>query len=462
MRRVARGVREADGYPSDVPYVNTFICELAPAWLDHVALIQGWAPPERRSGFSWCDLGCGRGISTAILGATHVNGDFHGIDVMAGHIAEAQRLASEAGIRHVHFRKADFAAAIKLDLPQFDYIVAHGVYSWIDPAAQDSLCQFIDRRLKPGGLVYISYNALPGRAADLPLQRLLHRLGAHGSGDRLLRVAAAAQHLDSLLSLKVPALIASPMAIARKKHPERFPLAYLVHEFMVPHWTPFSVTEVRAAMARIGLTAVGSATLLENYDRFVLGETARKVLARFAEPDTRELVRDFLIDQFFRRDVFVRQGRRLGEHARRLRLYSSSLSLVRPISEIRYRIATPAGLLRFDEPAARRIVASLATSPRSLAEIGSRRDADEILASALVLCAAGIIRPVECGRTDTGGIERAILRRLGSSGEILWLPLPCGTAVATPRALLQFRRWGKKIEDKKLASWRAFLAGQGI
>jgi SAM-dependent methyltransferase len=462
MRRVAWQLRQADRYPSDTPYVKTFTRELAPAWLDHVALIQGWAPPERRSDFNWCDLGCGQGVSTAILGATHLNGDFYGIDRIADHIAEARWLAIEAGIENAHFHKADFAAAIRLDLPQFDYIVAHGVYSWIDPAARDSLCRFIDRRLKPGGLVYISYNALPGRAADLPLQRLLHGLGAHAFGNSQLRVAAAAKHLDTLLALKVPALVMSPMAKARKKHPERFPLAYLAHEFMVPHWAPLIVTEVRAAMARIGLTPVGSATLLENYDRFVLGVAARKVLAAFAEPDARELVRDFLIDQFFRRDVFVRHGRRLGEHARRLRLYSSSFSLARPLSEIRYHIATPAGLLRFDKPVAREVVTALAGRPRSLAEIASLCEAGDVLASTLALCAAGMIWPVERGRTNTTVVERAILRRLGGAGEILWLPLPCGTAIAAPRALLQFRRHGRKIKGRKLVGWRAFLVAQGI
>ena len=55
---------------------------LAPAWLDHVALVGGIEPPARRAGFAWCDLGCGQGITALILAATHPGGVFHGIDAM--------------------------------------------------------------------------------------------------------------------------------------------------------------------------------------------------------------------------------------------------------------------------------------------------------------------------------------------------------------------------------------------
>jgi SAM-dependent methyltransferase len=456
-------MRHADGYPSDVPYLPTFISELAPAWLDHVALIQGFAPPERRGSFAWCDLGCGLGISAAILAATHCNGDFHGIDLISEHVEAARRLAADAGIANLSFHEADFEAAAALKLPQFDYIVAHGVYSWIGPEAQNSLRRFIDRCLKPNGLVYLSYNALPGRAADLPFQRLVRRLGEPASGDTVSRIGFALEHLDCLLALKAPALVASPLAMARKKHPKRFSLAYLAHELLGAHWSPLAVTEVRAAMAQIGLQPVGSATLIENYDRFVLGKAARETLAAIADPDGRELARDFLIDQFFRRDLFVRQGRQLSDHARRLRLRASHFSLARPSNKIKYECATPAGRLHFGKPVARRIVAALAHRPATLAEITPRaQDADDVLANALLLAAAGALMPVEAEPVSTASLERAILRRLGGSEEILWLPLPCGTAVAPPRALLQIRRDGKAPAKRNFADWSSFLAAHGI
>ena len=65
--------REINGYMTDIPYLRDFKPMLAPAWLDHVALAGGVEPPARQDGFAWCDLGCGQGVSAAILAAT---GDF--------------------------------------------------------------------------------------------------------------------------------------------------------------------------------------------------------------------------------------------------------------------------------------------------------------------------------------------------------------------------------------------------
>jgi len=103
-------IPQIGGYVADVPYVRNFIRHTAPAWLDHVALVSGFAPPERDSGFAWCDLGCGQGVTAAILAATHPKASFHGIDAMPVHIDSARRFASEAGIPNVSFHAADFGS----------------------------------------------------------------------------------------------------------------------------------------------------------------------------------------------------------------------------------------------------------------------------------------------------------------------------------------------------------------
>jgi len=66
---------------------------------------------------------------------------------MPEHIAGARRLAKRAGIANLTLHACDFAKAASLGLPRFDYIVAHGVYSWIDPRARETLRYFIDRHL---------------------------------------------------------------------------------------------------------------------------------------------------------------------------------------------------------------------------------------------------------------------------------------------------------------------------
>jgi SAM-dependent methyltransferase len=363
---------EANGYPTDVPYVRTFFRSLAPTWLDHVAIVSGFNPPERGAGFTFCELGCGQGVTTAILAATHPDGHFHGIDVMPSHIEHARRFATEGIIANINFHTADFATAAGMDLPGFDYIVAHGVYSWVNAESKAALRAFIDRHLKPGGLVYISYNAIPGRANDLPLQRLMRALGKSFPGDSISRFTAAATIVDRLADLKPPALAASSFLHRLRKNNKRLAEPYLVHELMSENWEALCVTQVRAEMATLGLAPVGSATLIENFDSLVLGRDARKALAAICENDVRELARDFLITQSFRSDVFVRAGRRLNEDERYQRLQATTFALARPRRAIKYSMATPAGRLRYGNAAARDIVSVLSAGPASLAEITAK------------------------------------------------------------------------------------------
>jgi SAM-dependent methyltransferase len=446
--------RESSGYPADIPYLRDFKPMLAPAWLDHVALVAGVEPPARRDGFTWCDLGCGQGVTAAILAATHPAGAFCGIDVMAVHIDHARRLAAEAALTNVRFHAMDFAAAIDLELPLFDYIVAHGVYTWIDRESQNALRRFIDRRLKPGGLVYLGYNAMPGWSRDLPFQRLVGELGRTFPGGDAERFAAACVIARALAGAGVPALAASFTVCELQERPEDYTPAYLVHEFMPAAWQPLYVTEVRAAMVAIGLAPVGSATLNENFDWMVLDDKARAMLAAITDVDTRELVRDFYLDQRFRCDIFARGNQQLGPDERASRLSSSTFALARPFPA--------AGSLAHDKPAARAIVGALAAGPRSLAGLLSKPATSVDLTTLLTLCAAGDVMPVEPGHAAVGDLNRTLFGRIDRPEEIHWLALPCGTALAVDRKLLRRLRDGEEIDDGRFPGWRRFLASHGI
>src|SRR5437868_5950519 len=428
--------REDYGYAADIPYLRDFKPMLAPAWLDYVALAAGIEPPSRRDGFAWCDLGCGQGVTAAILAATHPCGVFHGIDAMSAHIDHARRLVAAAAIPNLQLQAVDFAATIDLELPQFDYIVAHGVYSWIGLEAQRAMRRFIDRRLKPGGLAYLSYNAMPGWARDLPFQGLLREFGRTFQGDNLGRLTAAAELARTLAGAGVASLAASFIVKELRERPEDYSPAYLVHEFMPPAWQPLYVTEVRRDMATIGLEPVGSATLSENFDWMVLDEAARKTLAMITAPDARELVRDYYLDQRFRRDVFARGNRRLEPGERAERLTMSTFALARPLSAIRYETTTPAGSLGYDSPRAQTIVAALAA--------GRPPDTSDLQAL-LTLCAAGDIIPAEPGHAFVGDLNQVLCGRVDGPEEIRWLALPCGSAVEVDLDLLRALRDGISI-----------------
>ena len=450
------------GYVTDVPYTRGFHRELAPEWLDFAATISGISPPVQDEGFSWCELGCGQGVTTVILAASHPRGRFVGIDLMPEHIAHARRFAAEAGIANVEFRAADFANET-LKFPAFDYIVSHGVYSWVDAAAQAALRQFIDRHLAARGLLYLGYNAMPGWAADLPFQRLLVALGRDLPGDSGARFLSAVELVRRLAAAGAPCLTASVIAPHLDDLIARHPLAYLAHEYMGSHWQPLLVTEVRDAMASIGLTPAGSAVLADNFDSFVLRRVEREALAGIDDADARELARDFLMHKRFRRDVFSRDGDELGDDERRDRIIAARYALARPPEEIAYEADTEAGKLSFDNRTTRAIVAALASGPQTGAGVVPESiEPQDIVANLMALSSAGVVRPVSSKDVPVTALNDAICRRIDGPESIHALALSCGTAVRLDPAVLRALRDGGDVAEAvaggAVENWSRFLA----
>ncbi|MFO1385289.1 MAG: class I SAM-dependent methyltransferase [Chitinivorax sp.] len=156
----------------------------------------------------------------------------YGIDFMAEHIDVSCNLAERAGINNAHFYQLSFAQALAEDFEPFDYIVAHGVYTWVSADVRAEVTTFIQRYLKPGGLAYISYNTMPGKAAILPVQKLVSELGAQAPGSAAQRVLSAFDGVGTLQQLGARALndkeaVATLMASIAEEDPR-----YLAHEYL--------------------------------------------------------------------------------------------------------------------------------------------------------------------------------------------------------------------------------------
>ena len=143
------------------------------------------ADPQR---CRYLELGCGSGMNLLCMAALLPEAQFLGIDLAAEPIAIAQRHVAELGLRNLTFIQGDITTIATLrTLGEYDYIVAHGVYSWVPPAVREALLALCTAHLSAHGVAYISYNTLPGcharqmvremmryhvRAIDQPRERL--------------------------------------------------------------------------------------------------------------------------------------------------------------------------------------------------------------------------------------------------------------------------------------------------
>lgn len=107
------------------------------------------------------EIGCAAGGNLIPMAVRSPESKFVGVDLSNRQIADAKALVGDLGIKNIELRHADIRQ-LDEDLGTFDYIVAHGVYSWIPDDAQEALLSAITQCLAPHGVAYVSYNTYPG------------------------------------------------------------------------------------------------------------------------------------------------------------------------------------------------------------------------------------------------------------------------------------------------------------
>jgi SAM-dependent methyltransferase len=400
------------GYVTDTPYADTFFRELSPAWLRYAAAVNGVAAPAIEGAFTYLELGCGFGSSTVINAAAYPLATFHACDFNPAHIDGGRQYARTLGVDNLTFHEDAFSALVDRDLPAFDFIVLHGVYSWVDADARAAVRALIDRRLKPGGLVYVSYNALPGWSHELPLRKLLVELAATETGTTGTQGMAAAATLAELRKADWRYFTANPAALGAVDAYLRGDGEYLAHEFMNAAWEPFYAVDVADDFAAIGLTFAGSATLVDNHAPLVLEAKAAEAIGALATDRQRQLATDFARNQRFRRDVFVkadessrRSGTALkgqpwekGRSETASPLASAPIGCATDVDDIGLSVRVPRGEIRFREAFIRDVRARLAQGSwrfgslvASLADSG--QDAAGIARNLMFLVAGGALAP---------------------------------------------------------------------
>ncbi|WP_235603100.1 class I SAM-dependent methyltransferase [Piscirickettsia litoralis] len=152
--------------------------------------------------FRYCELGSGNGVTANILAASFPEAEFHAIDFMPVHIANARHLADEAELNNMHFHETSFQDADQLNLGKFDYIVLHGVYSWISEKNRLAVCEFIKDHLNTGGIVYNSYNSMPGWSHVLPFREAINSMSQSHNAHTVAKVQIARSYIQKLKGKK--------------------------------------------------------------------------------------------------------------------------------------------------------------------------------------------------------------------------------------------------------------------
>ena len=468
------------GYVADIGYTHGYYTELNPLRVQLAFAHAGLAAPPAVG--TACELGFGQGVSVNVHAAASL-ARWHGTDFNPAQAAFAQELAAASGAP-VHLADDAFADfARQPDLPGFDYIGLHGIWSWISDENRAVIVDFVRRKLKVGGVLYISYNTLPGWASFAPMRHLMTQhaevLGAEGRGI-VSRVDGAIDFAERLLQTQPAFARANPQVAGRVEAIKGQSRQYLAHEYFNRDWLPMHFATMAQWLEPAKLQFACSANFLDHVNAINLSAQQQTFLNEIPDEQFRQSARDFMVNQQFRKDYWVRGARRLSVLQQAQALRQLRVVLTTPRSLVPTKVQGALGEATLTEAVYGPVLDALADhKPRTLAQIDAvvqqqgvafagLQEAVLILSGAGHLALAQDDAVAAKARKQTDRLNAHLLGLARVSNDIAYLSSPVtGGAVAANRFeqlfLLAGAQGRKQPADWAQAAWQVLqLTGQRL
>ena len=286
------------------PYEDCPLTESHPDYLSIVGQLFGVAaaPPDH---CRVLELGCASGGNLIPMAYYWPESTYVGVELSKKQAEEGQRLIGELELKNITIMQADI---LSLDgsLGTFDYIIAHGVYSWVPATVQEHLVKLCRQLLNPNGIAYISYNTFPGWQLRLPIRDMMlyHSRNAKSPQEKLdqssemLRILAAGIPETSSLSEKWLKKEVSQLL-------QRAP-SYLMHDYLEDNNAPVYFHEFMDHVSRHQLQYLADADLYTMLGS-TLSEEAEAELDKFDDLVEYEQYLDFFYVRYFRTSLLCHE-----------------------------------------------------------------------------------------------------------------------------------------------------------
>lgn len=287
-----------------VPYVSNTFAQSRPEQLAFMGRLFGIdvALPSRARVL---EIGCASGGNLLPMAFDFPSASFVGVDASARQIEAAVEAATELGLHNLRFETADISQW-QSDGQAFDYIICHGVYSWVAPQVQEGILAAVRAHLAPGGVAYISYNTYPGwKMKEAIRDAMLFHAGQRPSAEERIQQARAfatfLKEVNDKTSPFAQVLEAELRAIAGAGD------SYLFHEHLEEHNRPCYFHEFIARAQAHELAFLGEARLPDMApQRF--GKEIHQTIDKLSAGNilATEQYMDFVRNRAFRHTLLVR------------------------------------------------------------------------------------------------------------------------------------------------------------
>ena len=288
---------------AEVPYESFPIMGTHPDRLSTLARLMGIDAPAIET-CRVLELGCAGGGNLIPMAVELPRAQFTGVDLSAAQVADGDALIRALQLDNVRLIAGD-VMDIDGNFGQFDYIIAHGIYSWVPNATQEKILEICNRCLAPKGVAYVSYNALPGFRTRATIRDLMryHALQFPEPDKRVVQARA----MVDLLARGVPdehsayaTLLRSEVELLR-----RAPDYYILYEHLADVNEPVYFHEFVERAYGHGLQYLGDAefaTMLLSRFSPQVADMVRKIASDVIR---QEQLMDFLSNRAFRQTLLM-------------------------------------------------------------------------------------------------------------------------------------------------------------
>lgn len=266
------------------------------------------------------ELGCGDGTNLFSMAVAFPNTQFIGIDLSMEQINIGKSRLKQLNLKNIHLYQEDILK-IKDDIGYFDYIIAHGVYSWVSEKVQNKILELCSKHLTDNGAAYISYNTRPGWNLRMTIRDMLlyHTRGFQTISQKVLHIKSWLKlfehHVSNRLSKTLPTQINyGYYRYLKNELPEflELPESYLFHEFLEENNIPVYFYEFMEKATLYDLVYVGDADVRSIYREFQTPDMVE--MFDTLDAISKEQYIDFLENRHFRMSILCKKGIEINPH----------------------------------------------------------------------------------------------------------------------------------------------------